>query len=275
MADPVRPRFCVLLKESIRPVALRFCNENPGFEDLIHSYCAEMDQHSPQNVTKYLNVLFKKINERRSLDSKNTFFSDVISKEARKNADKGKKISTRTVIEEYKAAYIPFAMKYIQRKYDEKTLSRAQIYEEEVMHYSMKESYLYELNEEFAEAHPAEMKLLEEHGVKLKRPLRALRFCNLLKNFRRDNPQFQQGLCLLVKAARAIGENSEPQPSTRCVLQFLFLPLSQLPPSSREVSAVPSPPPRARCLLGHRMAEGRTGLRRMAETFSLPLSQLV
>lgn len=275
MAETGLPKFW-RLKESIRPVAQGFIEKNPVFEDLILSYCTEIDQHGPSNATKYLQALFTQLDQFKCLDKKKAFFLGKISKRAYQNATNGKKISTRTVIETYKASYISFAMKYFLRKYTDKTLSHAQVFEEEEVNMICKRDFIRALNQEFAVAHPEETKLIEEHGAAPKRQLKDLRFGSLLEVFRHDNPQFQPGLRLLVDAASTIGENSAlSDPSTRCVLQFLFLPLSQLPLSSREVSAVPSPPPRARFLLGHRLAEGRTGLRRIAETFSLPLSQLV
>ena len=95
------------------------------------------------------------------MEEQKAFFLGHIAKRSHQNAVKGKKISTRIVIEEYKSAYILFAIKFIQRKYNEKTLSRAEIYEEEVMNNLMKGIFSKELDKEFAEAHPALLKLLK------------------------------------------------------------------------------------------------------------------
>jgi hypothetical protein len=101
--------------------------------------------------------------------------------------------------------------------------------------------------------------LKEEHGFAPKAALKGFRLGNLLSMFRYENPHMRQGLHLLVDAASAISDNSALSgPRPKYVLQFLFLPLSQLVTDlaldcmsnnlAALESAVPSPLPRARCL---------------------------
>jgi hypothetical protein len=249
MEQPGLPKYW-RLKESIRPVAQEFIEKKPEFEDSILEYCTEIDRYSPTSVRKMLRVIFDRLNAIDDLDGKKDFWKKRMAQKSGRN-----KVTRRVVIKTFNDHYIPFAMKYIAEKLKDETIRCDQIFEGATWTNLDKGRFTAAMNREFQKAHPAAAGLKEAHGFVGK----GVRLHNLLNRFRYENSHMGQGLHLLVDAAHAISENSAlSDPRARCVLQFLFLPLSQLVTdlalgcmssnSSALESAVPSSPPPARCL---------------------------
>ena len=249
MEQPGLPKYW-RLKASIRSVAQEFIEKNPAFEDSILEYCTEIDRYSPTSVRKMLRVIFDRLNAIDDLDGKKDFWKKRMAQKSGRN-----KVTRRVVIKTFNDHYIPFAMKYIAEKLKDETIRCDQIFEGATWTNLDKGRFTAAMNREFQKAHPAAAGLKEAHGFVGK----GVRLHNLLNRFRYENSHMGQGLHLLVDAAHAISENSAlSDPRARCVLQFLFLPLSQLVTdlalgcmssnSSALESAVPSSPPPARCL---------------------------
>jgi hypothetical protein len=250
MEQPGLPKYW-RLKESIRPVAQEFIEKKPEFEDSILEYCTEIDRNSPSSVWNRLRVIFDRLNAIDDLGAKKAYWKKTITKVAGKNT-----VTRRATIKAFNDRYFPFAMQYIAEKCKDGTIGYDQIFEGATWTNLSKGKFTAAMNRDFTMAHPAVAALKGTHGFVGK----GVRLHNLLIKFRYQNPHMGKGLHLLVDAAHAIGENSAPlsDPRARCVLQFLFLPLSQLVTdlalgcmssnSSALESAVPSSPPPARCL---------------------------
>ena len=208
MGENRRPELWQL-KASFKPFAEQFIIDRPHLKDLILRYCIEIINHrSPCNALKYLVGIFARLDKLPCKDAQKACFSGIILENA---VEKDKHVDTmRTRASKlYKSSFIPFAMGYMQTKFEDKTLSRAQVFGENGATNKDNKRFFQGMYQEFAVAFPTETKLKEEHRIKPQKDLRPGHLLDMFRQrLRQANPESQQGLHLLVDAASAICENS-------------------------------------------------------------------